>query len=466
MATNRTPLNIVVVSADTALLHDASWLLSAVGYSVETTKDFDADAVWRRYSTADIVLFDGRALTGSYESNMSYESDKPVCWILLYDPHTTTELSSWFAAGGHDAMRAPISRGELLARVRASARYLEFERRLQRQSTQEAVPGLLSKHGLDRRLSKLSASPKSAGSERTLVLTSIDWYEGIHRRAGEIAGRRLVAAVARALQRAAGEGAIIAHLGDGTFATLYSGQGTKSVRGAVEQLRAEFGSRESQRDTIARPTLTFAIVPWQADVAPDQLLPLGLDVLTVAQQSGGDCIVEHGDFEAELSAWQREVTDGNPFADVVAQDIMEPFSAILQNDTDQSSMVQAIRRGQAPLCAYVDKSGCLVGVASGAGRLINSENVQCAGLASLPIAQPITIPSHATFPEIYEAFSSQGCSELVVVADRIPLGYVSCSGFLSLIEPIDTATFASDTKPDHGTKGLIVAALGAESYVN
>ena len=71
----------------------------------------------------------------------------------------------------------------------------------------------------------------------------------------------------------------------------------------------------------------------------------------------------------------------------------------------------------------------------------------------------MTIAHDAAFPEIYDTFSTEGCLKMVVVADRRPIGYLTCSGFLSLIEPINSATFASDEPAAEDSRSLLVGSL-------
>ena len=65
MTSEPRPLQVVVVSQQVSLLHEISWILEAVGYKVQTTNDFDQDALWRRYSIADFVIVDGRGNRGA-----------------------------------------------------------------------------------------------------------------------------------------------------------------------------------------------------------------------------------------------------------------------------------------------------------------------------------------------------------------------------------------------------------------
>jgi DNA-binding response OmpR family regulator len=103
-------------------------VLEAVGYKVQTSNDFDQDAHWRRYSVTDFVIVDGRGISEPTAAAFAHEADNPLYRIFLYDPAKHTDFAAWYAAGAHDALRTPVSRGELLARVRTGARYLLVRR--------------------------------------------------------------------------------------------------------------------------------------------------------------------------------------------------------------------------------------------------------------------------------------------------------------------------------------------------
>jgi GGDEF domain-containing protein len=456
MSSESRPLHVVVVSQDVALLHEVSWVLEAVGYKVQTSNDFDQDAHWRRYSVTDFVIVDGRGIGEPTAAAFAHESDNPLYRIFLYDPAKHTDFSAWYAAGAHDALRTPVSRGELLARVRTGARYLEFERRLLVQSSRSTVPGMYSRRGLLRKLRKLAAGDEVGSSQHSLLVTSIDWYSGIRRKSGETASRGLVNTAARAIKRAVGENAIAAYFGDGRFATLLVGQSLTAAKTVAETLAKDFGSRESHHESIPRPTLTSAVVPWAAGSNADQFLAEALETLDLAVHSGGDCVVLHGEFNKELADWQAEMATGNPFANVVAQDIMEPFPALLEQDADHSELAESLRRAGIPVRPYVDREGKLIGVAASDAAAAETRIGQAASPAAAGLDQPETISFDASFPEIYEAFSTRGCSTLVVTSGDQPLGYLTCDGFLSMIDPIDAESFAETNKPADELTYLVV----------
>jgi hypothetical protein len=164
----------------------------------------------------------------------------------------------------------------------------------------------------------------------------------------------------------------------------------------------------------------------------------------------------HGEFNQELTTWRDEMTAGNPFTNVVAQDIMEPFPALLDPSSDHGEMAKVLRRAAVPVWPYVDREGRMVRLADDGQTASAPRTGQPANPSRETLALPETIPFDASFPEIYEAFASQGCTTLVVTAEDRPLGYLTCDGFLSLIDPIHADSFADTKKSADELAYLIV----------
>ncbi len=456
MSTQLCPLHAIAISHDVSLLHEISWMLEAVGYKVQTTSDHSAEALWRRYAIADLVIVDGREIKEPSSQTFAHESDNPTYRIFLYDPAKSTDFAAWYAAGAHDALRIPLSRGELLARVRTVRGISNLNGDMRRRSTRGAVAGMYSRRGFLQKLRKAAASDDFGSSPCTLLVTSIDWYAGIRTRCGETVSRSLENAAARAIRRAVGENAVSAYFGEGRFGALLAGQAPAAAKQMAESLSKDFANRESRHESIPRPALTSAVMPWDPATKADRCLSDALELLDLAGHSGSDCVVMHGEFNKQLAEWRQEMATGNPFSKVVAQDIMEPFPALLQYDAPQSEISEALRRAGLPVRPYVDQNGKLKGVAAEEVSVretrISDEN----GQAGEKLVTPETISFDASFPEIYEAFSSRGCATLLVTHDERPLGYLTCDGFLSLIDPIDARSFAYTDKSADELAYLIV----------
>jgi GGDEF domain-containing protein len=453
------PLQVVVISQQVSLLHDVSWILDAVGYKVETSNDLGPDALWRRYSVADLVIVDGRSMREPTAATFALDSDKPHYRIFLYDPSKATDFSAWYTAGAHDGLRAPVSRGELLARVRTGTRFIEFERRLLNRSSRGSIPGMYSRRGFLRKLRKLSAGDELGTSQNAILIAAIDWYAGIRRKCGETAGQSLVNTAARAIKRVAGENAVSAYLGDGRFAALLVGQTPAAAKTTAESLGRDFGSRESHHESIPRPSLTSAVVPWVVGSNADHFLFDALETLALAEHSGGGSVVLEGEYSKEFSIWKQDLTTGNPFVNVVAQDIMEPFPAVLERDAQQPELAEAFLSSGVSVQPVVDQDGRLAGIAADDASLSQISTSH----ASPTLATPETIAHDASFAEILEAFSSRDCATLIVTAAERPLGYLTCDAFLSMIDPIHTETFGHTDAPIDELKYLIVPAAPDQS---
>jgi GGDEF domain-containing protein len=458
MSADPRPLNVVVISEHVPLLHEVSLTLECVGYRVQTTHDFAPEALWRRYSFNDIVVVDSRGVPEPTTETFAHDSDDPLYRIFLYDPSKRIDFAVWYATGANDAIRVPLSRGELLTRVRTGARYLEFERRLQHQSARSNVPGMYSRRGLVGKLRKLAVGHDLALSQCMLLMTAIDWYSGIRRKSGETASRNLVNTTARAIRRAVGENVVSAYVGDGRFATLFVGQSPAATKSIAESLAKDVASRDSLHESIPRPTLTSAIVPWTVGSTAEVFVSDALESLDLAVHSGGESICVHGEFDQAYAAWKQEMSTGNPFANVVAQDIMQPFPALLHADADERRLPDGLRSSGIPVLPFVDRDGQLV-----ASILADKSSDASLDPGDDTRAQPETISYDATFTDIYEAFSSRGCASLIVTDGRRPLGYLTFDGFLSLIDPIHTESFAQTDKPVDDLGYLIVPGNTAEA---
>jgi hypothetical protein len=188
-----------------------------------------------------------------------------------------------------------------------------------------------------------------------------------------------------------------------------------------------------------------------------------LELLDLAGHSGSDCVVMHGDFNKQLTEWRQEMATGNPFSNVVAQDIMEPFPALLEYDAPHTEVSEALRRAGLPVRPFVDKTGKLKGVASEECSVRETRVSDESGQPSEKLVTPETISFDASFPEIYEAFSTRGCATLVVTHEQRPLGYLTCDGFLSLIDPIDGGSFAHTDKSADDLAYLVVPPTISEA---
>jgi GGDEF domain-containing protein len=452
------PLKILIASSDSDVLLELSEVLRAVGFTVLTSKDVSETATWRRFSEIDFLLFDGRSIARPSPAVLEHRSDNALYRIFLYDRQASVDLSAWFAVGANDALQVPISRGELLARVRTGARFLAFETRMRSHSSRSRLPGMYSRRGLLRKLSKFTTEGQSTTLGHTLLTTAIDFFAGFCREEGEAAARGLLEALSISIQQSIGGNAIVAYNDDGTFHILLPAQNADAAHVIAEQISQQFRAAQDNREPVEQLSLTTAIVPWRVGMSAEQLLVEGDAALAIAEQAGGDCTIEQKQFEKKLASLQDELTAGNPFASSTAQDIMEPFPAVLEHDSPNQALLAALRRGGAPVWPFVDHEGRLMGVALPASETDDVAGWEPNSTGSQALTKPKTIAHNAAFAEIHTAFSTEDCEVVVVVANHRPIGYLTRRSVLSLIEPIDSATYSSDEPVLEDSRGLLVGS--------
>jgi GGDEF domain-containing protein len=449
-------MRIVAVSPDKSLLRDMAWLLAAVGYRVETSTDLGEGAVWRQFALPDVLLIDTRGEHLDPTIHLQSEAGDDCYKIVLFDARSEEDLANWFAAGAHDALRVPISRGELIERVRQGARFLTLQEKLSHRAHSTFGPGWLGESAFLAELARREGKVAGINEGSTLLVTQIDWFDDYQRQAGHAAARRLANSAARSLRRTLGEKGIGAYLGEGRFAMLLPSTSATAARRLAEQIADDFSCRESHRDALARPTLSQSLTPWQIDLTPDTWLQTGLDTLLVAMHSGGGILLEPSDIRGELDAWQQEMTLGNPFASVLASDIMLVFPTLVRDDPAELVTLRALRRGGVDWIPVVDGEGKTRGV-------VQLHHDLEKGFP--PLGQAATIAATATFAEVYDAFDEAGGSDLLVEAEGRPLGYLTCEAFTSLIEPVSPTSFQRAEAPYFDTRDLVVPRLAAATAV-
>jgi GGDEF domain-containing protein len=456
MSHSARPFSITIISPDTALLQELAWLLSTVGYAVATSKDLDENAPWRHFGQTDFILFDGRSIAEPTETTLAHRSDNPLYRIFLYNPDSNTDLSAWFAAGGNDALRIPVGRGELLARLRTGAQVLELQRRMQSQTSRSRFVGMYSRQGFLRKLHKFTIGGKSKSLRHALLTTAIDFFPGYCREHGELAGRTILETFAACIQESAGPNAIAAYNNDGTFHVLLPNTDLADAQTVAEHLAQKFRGEQSERESGVLLSVATAVAAWQIGDSPEQLLADGIAKLASAGQVGGDCVVEHNPSASDVARWQTELAAGNLFSSATAQDLMEPFTAVLDHEAPNAAVLAALHGAGVAVWPLVDREGRLVAIGSPENT---ADDVQpnATENGSHAIASK-TINHNATLAEVNQAFSKQNCHALVVVAGRRPIGYLSRSSLEALLKPIDSETFATSEPIHDDAKSLRVAA--------
>lgn len=421
MTTVATDLPVTIVSADRALLRELSWTLSLFGYQVTASCDWSDESPWQRNSQPSLLLLDARANPEEADAVLSKSRSTTFTYRVVIGGADVAERL--LLAGADDVIRYPVNTGELIARLRAGVRRLEFERRLAARRRHNAATGALTRAAL------LEAIESSGQAPTSTVTFGVDFLPLLRSQYGSHAIKSLTATLMRCVRQQLGEGQSVAHLSDSTFVALLN-QPLEGADRFAEEVASAFASCDTLvREVRSLPSVSAAIAEWSPETPAAEQLESCEAIFEHVQSYGGGTIVRAVQVQEEIASWRNDMDAGVPFEDVVAQDMMELFPIILTQQQFASGYVAALPAGQkssVPCIPVTDESGALVGAAPAGAFGPASPQMQA--------FKPQTVEFNQPLSELFEAFSAAQSEYLVVVdAERRPVGYVTCESLASLV---------------------------------
>lgn len=443
-----TMLHVLIVSNERPLLRQGALMLEEFAIQVTACVDPQAAQTLLATEPVDVLLLDEALLAGDPQRIGLWKAasgERHVHLLVLCGAKPTVDIQEAFQFGADDFLSKPLKVGEMLARLRAAARYCEFERRFTQQSWEDPVTGLWARQAiLDRLNTELVADrPRKL----SLVLLQIDGYQGIERQHGQTAAHPTLRSVAAATERVAVAGQCVAHLGDGRFAVLLPDHSLEKATKYAEKLRSAVVETKIEIPGRNRLTVSIGVAHSHQDKdTTESFLARAEEALADAQRSGCDCVATHGQYEEDRRRWAQQMSSGNPFGSSNARDVMTPFSLDLSS-TDTLAYAETIfAQTGLEVLPVVDLQGRLTGV-------IDRERIAEAAKTSNRLAQPIEslvargvakIADTTPFEKVLEQFVTDDQPLLVVTTkDGHACGFIDRERFLDLVKPLETSTLAS-----------------------
>lgn len=442
------PYEVLVASADRPLLRRLSQFLAAFGYNVRQGADLAQmrDAV--ESVRPDFLLLDeSLAFDGGLELCRSFGAqDRALVSLLLVERPDSEQLQTALLAGVDDFLEKPLVFGEILARFRAAARTLEFERRAKEQAGLERLTGLLSKSaflaGLADVLTPSSGKPRRAAC----VAIDLDNFARVNANFGRPAGDELLKSIAFHLVEQAGENVMLACFGGGRFAALLPSAGSIEGRAWAERVRASLASAEfTIGSEQVRLTASFGVAEQLSQPGtPDEVSDQAESALQTAKRSGRDCVVLAGEFDAEARDWTELAASDRLFAQTLARDVMQPCTLAVPAMETVDHAVALLRQFHLPAVPVVDTQGKLVGVFSPEKDLGNPRGSRrLSGLVKdLMTKHPPKKPEDTPLSSVVEFFEHGSEPRLFVVYDDLPVGLITRSDLVALKTPLHLGAFA------------------------
>ncbi len=241
--TQSTPTRILIADDDPVFRHLLESLLTRWGYEVATASDgTEAWNVLLQTDAPNLAIIDwlmpgvdGVELCQRIKAEFKYRA---VYAILVTAHQRGDDCVLALEAGADDFIAKPISPAELLARVRAGARIVDYQRLLQSMALEDPLTALGNRRAFAADLERLSMYSLRHGWGFAMMIADIDGFKKINDLYGHDVGDTVLQQVATALSSTFRAEDSSYRLGGDEFGTLFPGISTvESI--PVERLKSK-----------------------------------------------------------------------------------------------------------------------------------------------------------------------------------------------------------------------------------
>jgi diguanylate cyclase (GGDEF)-like protein len=457
LSKNPQPLKVLIVTKNRAVQRRLSQFLGIVKYHVLQAADAHSALVAVDAHCPDVALL-GSDLAAASEWELCHllsqrpSADGMFKLLMIKDPDET-QLHEALEAGIDDVLPEPVECGELLARLRAAARVLEYDRRVRELEPLDTVTGLPGRFSFGRRLQALAKPTSGTAPRHACVVLDIDFFGRIERSQGVAAGETLLRAVAQQLSRLATGEAVAGYLGGDRFAVLLPGATDLAAAEWAELARADLAAAKFKLgETLWQITASFGIAAGDASVATE-LIERATQALGTAKSSGRDCLARWGEFGSDAD----DLAPNRLFERATARDVMTPCTVFLRADEPAGHAVDLLHRTRLEGIPVIDGDGKLVGLCEQhAFAALSEAHYESHRIREVMTTDVATFDEQESFASLMEFFTRDSRSLTIVVHKSRPVGFVTCNGLLALPQPLTTATLAGNVSYRDSSDYLLV----------
>jgi diguanylate cyclase (GGDEF)-like protein len=446
---------VLVVASDRARLRHVSRFLELFGYQArQATEKQQATAALQAIGP-EVLIVDGES-TGQWGLELCRElrgTDilNDYVYSIWMDPGAdTAQLVQALEAGFDDFLQCPLVAGELLARLRAGADVVRYERRARLQTGTDSLTGLPG-HGSFHELARKEIQDLRRRKKKlACVALDLDVLDGINWQFGRPAGDMVLRSVARLLERLCAQGQRLGRLCGGQFCVLLPQTSPEQALEWVERVRTALSRLElGLSDENLKVTTSVGVASLGSDMeSAEQLIEAALAALCDAHWSGRDCVVTVGEFDSETASWKEEAAPAHLFESTLARDVMRACPVWVTTLDSISQIGDLLSEATTDALPLVDPQGEIVGLLRRETLDSDPDNVAYGTAADLDIKPVESFDELTPFAGLFQFFIDGSASEVVITAEGIPSGIITRQALADLIQPVTQRTGDDNQSPE------------------
>lgn len=347
---------VAILSADRDLLQSAARTLKSHAYRVRAHSDMEALAALWEQAPADFLLIDDEHPQVEDAARLPDATPEHLTYsVALHDFRAPLENVARCEHAFHDVVSKPFRSGETLARLRAGAALLNFERQRARGRGRAPLAGMLTRAGFLHALDgHLGSAPNRQPAPLTALLAGIDAFDAHADRLSAKDVDEALRIAAELLSEADAQPRWIARCQPSALVCAWSEPSQRPLETLAEAIHSQFAARYAAQRP-ATPPLTWTCCVTLLDLSrysPAAAIEQAEQQLQAALDRGGRVTVSADQLaEVACEAEAQAALDDELFLGACVRDLMAPCApgqsaagTTAQSDSQAAPLVEETQR--------------------------------------------------------------------------------------------------------------------------